>query len=106
MTPDQFVAKWKPAQLKERSAAQEHWIDVCRMLGQPTPAEADPTGDFYCFERGAEKQGGGDGWADVWFKDHFAVEYKRKRKDLEQAYAQLNLYRESLGNPLCSEVFL
>jgi hypothetical protein len=44
MTPETFVAKWKHATLGERQAAQEHWCDVCRMLGQPTPAEADPTG--------------------------------------------------------------
>lgn len=99
MTPDEFVAKWKPSELKERSAAQEHWIDVCRMLGQPTPAEHDKTGTEYCFERGAEKTGGGDGWADVWWRNRFAVEYKGKRKDLVKAYEQLLLYRESLGNP-------
>ena len=99
MNPNEFVAKWKPAELKERSAAQEHWIDICNLLGQKTPAAADPTGEVYCFERGAEKTDGGDGWADVWFKDRFAVEYKRKRRNLEEAYKQLNQYRESLGNP-------
>lgn len=39
MEPHDFVNKWQAAELKERSAAQEHWIDLCRMLGQPTPAE-------------------------------------------------------------------
>ena len=33
----------------ERAAAQEHFIDLCRMLGQPTPNDADPTGDWYAF---------------------------------------------------------
>ncbi len=42
ITPDQFIDKWKAAELKERSAAQEHFIDLCRLLGEPTPAEADP----------------------------------------------------------------
>ncbi len=32
---------------------QEHFIDLCRLLGEPTSAEAYPTGDAYCFERGA-----------------------------------------------------
>ena len=36
-------------------------IDLCRLLDEPTPAEADPTGDAYCFERGASREGGGDG---------------------------------------------
>ena len=63
MTPGAFIAKWRASELKERSAAQEHFIDLCRLLGEPTPAEADPTGEHYCFERGARKDTGGDGWA-------------------------------------------
>jgi|TARA_B100001057_G_scaffold480570_1_gene553548 hypothetical protein len=50
-----FIAKWRPSELKERSAAQEHFLDLCRLLGEPTPAEVDPKGEFYCFERGAAK---------------------------------------------------
>jgi hypothetical protein len=69
------------------------------MLGQPTPNDADPTGDWYAFEKGAGKAEGGEGWADVWMRDHFAWEYKGKRKDLAAAYSQLNGYREALGNP-------
>jgi hypothetical protein len=44
MTPSAFIKKWKAANLKERSAAQEHFIDLCRLLGEQTPAEADPDG--------------------------------------------------------------
>ncbi len=99
MDSQEFVNKWKPNQLKERSASQEHWIDICRLLNQPTPAEVDSTGQVYCFERGAKKSSGGDGWADVWWKGKFAVEYKGKRKNLENAYNQLLQYRESLNNP-------
>jgi len=69
------------------------------MLGQPTPNDADPTGEWYAFEKGAGKAEGGEGWADVWMRDHFAWEYKGKRKDLAAAYSQLNGYREALGNP-------
>ena len=50
MTPGEFIAKWRASELKERSAAQEHFIDLCRLLDEPTPAEADPAGDHYCFE--------------------------------------------------------
>ena len=46
MAPGAFIAKWRSAELKERSAAQEHFIDLCRLLGEPTPAEAAPTGDW------------------------------------------------------------
>ncbi len=40
MTPHQFIAKWKPADLKERAACQEHLLDICAVLGEPTPAVA------------------------------------------------------------------
>ncbi len=46
-----------------------------------------------------QKQSGGQGWADVWFKGHFAVEYKGPHGDLDRAYTQLLQYRESLDNP-------
>lgn len=99
MNASEFIAKWKKVELKERSAAQEHFLDLCRMLGHPTPAEADPTGENFCFEKGAEKHGGGDGFADVWKKDFFGWEYKGKHKDLDNAYNQLLLYRNTLANP-------
>ena len=44
MTPAEFITKWRASVLKERSAAQEHFIDLCRLLGEPTPAEADASG--------------------------------------------------------------
>ena len=95
----EFIAKWKKVDLKERSAAQEHFIDLCRLVGHPTPAQADPTGASYCFERGAAKYGGGDGFADVWKKDFFGWEYKGKHKDLAAAYDQLLRYRDALASP-------
>ena len=52
VTPNEFITKWRASELKERSASQEHFIDLCRLLGEPTPAAADPTGETYCFERG------------------------------------------------------
>jgi hypothetical protein len=40
-----------PTDRTERQAAQEHFIDLCRVLGEPTPNEAiDPDG--YTFEKG------------------------------------------------------
>ena len=99
MTPDQFIKKWKPVQLTERSAAQQHFIDLCYLLGEPTPAEADPTGDTYTFEKGASKASGGNGWADVWRRGVFGWEYKGKGKDLDAAYLQLKLYADALENP-------
>jgi hypothetical protein len=99
MTPAQFIAKWSKSTLGEKQAAQQHFLDLCHLFHHPTPADADPTGSWYCFERGAEKRDGGDGWADVWKKDFFGWEYKGKRKDLAEAYKQLDQYRASLENP-------
>ena len=99
MTPYQFIAKWRASELKERSAAQEHFIDLCRLLDEPTPAEVDPIGERYCFERGARKDTGGDGWADVWKRHHFAWEYKGKHANLDAAFIQLRQYALALENP-------
>ena len=99
MTPGEFIAKWRASELKERSASQEHFIDLCRLLGEPTPAEADPTGEHYCFERGARKDTGGEGWADVWKRHHFAWEYKGKHANLDAAFRQLRQYALALENP-------
>ena len=99
MTPDAFIAKWRASSLKESAASQEHFIDLCRLLGEPTPAEADPAGDFYTFEFGATKATGGQGWADVWKRGCFGWEYKGKDKDLQRAYGQLLQYAAALENP-------
>lgn len=96
--PD-LLTKWTASRRTERAAAQEHFIDLCRLLEQPTPTEADPTGEWYAFEKGVTKQSGGQGFADVWRKGHFAWEYKGKHANLDGAYNQLLLYREDLGNP-------
>ena len=96
MTPHEFISKWRASELKERSASQEHFIDLCRLLGEPTPVEADPTGETYCFERGARKDTGGDGWVDVWKRHHFAWEYKGRRANLDAAF-----WRTTSALPRC-----
>ncbi len=108
MTPQQFVEKWSRVDQPERALSQEHFLDLCRLLGQPTPTEHDATGAEYAFEKGvlvtdgASKGARGDhGYADVWWKGKFGWEYKRKGKyrDLSEAYRQLLRYREALENP-------
>lgn len=99
MTPQQFIAKWQNSQLKERSAAQEHYLDLCRMLGEPSPADVDPTGKDYGFEVGASKTTGGQGFADVFKRGHFGWEYKGTKANLDTAFAQLQRYAIALDNP-------
>ena len=96
--PD-FIARWQGTKLSERSAAQSHFIQLCEVLGQPSPAAADQQGTFYTFEKGVAKTGGGQGFADVWRRGYFAWEYKKQRADLAAAYRQLLSYREDLENP-------
>ena len=99
MTPGAFIAKWRAVELNERSASQSHFIDLCRLLSEPTPTDADPTGEWYCFERGARKDTGGDGWADVWKRGCFAWEYKGRHANLDTAFNQLRQYALALENP-------
>jgi type II restriction/modification system DNA methylase subunit YeeA len=113
MTWPEFKKKWSNYSGKESAAYQEHFNDLCHLLGQPTPAQADPTGDqFFCFQKRVVKDlelipanqpidsaPGERGFADVWKKDCFGWEYKGKKKDLNEAYKQLQRYREALLNP-------
>ncbi|WP_298291965.1 DNA methyltransferase [Thiomonas sp.] len=99
MTPQAFIAKWAAGGaadgLSERAGAQAHFIDLCRLLDVPEPA--DP--EAYCFERGLKKAGGENGWADVWKRGCFAWEYKAPGRDLAAALRQLMTYALALDNP-------
>jgi type II restriction/modification system DNA methylase subunit YeeA len=95
MTPEQFIARWKDNPLSERAGAQAHFDDLCDLLGVDKPRDADN----YCFERGAGKASGGDGWADVWKRAHFGWENKRPGRDLRAALKQLTDYSLELENP-------
>ncbi|WP_374264230.1 DNA methyltransferase [Zoogloea sp.] len=95
MTPAAFIAKWKDNPLSERAGSQAFFLDLCNMLGVPTPS--DP--DNYCFERGATRTGAGHGWADVWMRGHFGWENKGPGGDLAGALRQLMTYALALDNP-------
>src|SRR5436305_3565526 len=116
MSPAEFRKKWARYSGKETSAYQEHFNDLCALLGQASPAAADPTGsESFCFQkrvvkdaellpieetaRVADEPPKERGFADVWKRDCFAWEYKGKKKNLDEAYQQLLRYRESLLNP-------
>ncbi|VAW33623.1 FIG045374: Type II restriction enzyme, methylase subunit YeeA [hydrothermal vent metagenome] len=99
MTPQQFVAKWSKIQQKETAVSQTHFNDVCQLINHLTPIEFDPEGKRFTFETQTSKPDGRKGFADVYFQGHFIWEYKGPHKDLDKAYQQLQLYRESLQNP-------
>lgn len=95
MTPEHFITLWKNNQLNERAGAQQHFNDLCELLDVDKPR--DP--DAYCFERGAKKSDGGDGWADVWKRGFFGWENKKPGRDLTVALKQLTDYALQLENP-------
>lgn len=99
ITPIAFIKKWRKSDLGERQTAQEHFLDICSLIGHPSPAHEDPSGEFFAFEKGANKLGGGKGFADVWKKGYFAWEYKRKNGDLDEALLQLMRYAPALSSP-------
>ena len=55
----EFVNTWQKSTLTERAAAQTHFNGLCEILSESKPAEADPTGSEYTFERGTTKSEGG-----------------------------------------------
>jgi len=94
-----FIRKWERSELKESAAAQSHFNDLCDLLEVEKPTDADAVGDTYCFEKGATKSTGGNGFADVWKKGCFGWEYKGPKANLDVAYAQLQRYAVALENP-------
>jgi type II restriction/modification system DNA methylase subunit YeeA len=99
ITPQDFVSKWKRVTAREKQTYQEHFLDICQLVGHQTPNDYDPTGTRFAFEMGAAKTSGGQGWADVAKLGFFGWEYKGKDADLDKAYEQLLRYRDALQNP-------
>ena len=64
MQAQDFVRKWglggTASALNERAGAQPQFIDLCRVLGVPEPADLEN----YCFERGLTKTGSAGGRTD------------------------------------------
>ena len=87
----QSVAKWQKVQLTERSAAQQHFLDLCELAEHRKPAEADPTGEWFTFERGAAKHGGGDGWSDAWKRAFFGWSADMPEEKILEQLLALNL---------------
>ena len=99
MTPAEFIAKWGPGGpahgLNEEQGAQSHFLDLCELLDVPKPGSADD----YLFERRSLQLGEARGYADVFYRDHFAWENKAPGKNLDAALRQLQQYSLALANP-------
>src|SRR3990167_4279311 len=99
MTPQAFIAKWGPGgpafSLNEEQGAQSHFIDLCALLGVPSPG-SEPG---YLFEQGGRIAGQASGYADVYKRGAFAWENKAPGKNLDAALRQLLGYTLALENP-------
>ncbi|MBP9684823.1 MAG: class I SAM-dependent DNA methyltransferase [Rhodoferax sp.] len=99
MTPQEFIKKWGPGgpafDLNERQGAQPHFIDLCQLLEVPLPGSV---GD-YIFEQDTLVLGEARGYADVFYRNHFAWENKAPGRNLDTALKQLLTYSLALSNP-------
>ena len=73
MTPYDFIARWGPGgpgyTLNERQGAQQHFIELCALLGVPSPTGRE---EDYVFEKGTLALGQQRGFADVFKRGCFA----------------------------------
>ena len=101
LTVEQFVEKWTDVDLGERQSYQQHFLDLCALYTPYKPMGKTSKGLEFIFERATREKEGKQGFADVYFENHFAIEYKapNKHKTLDEAYQQLQRYREPLKNP-------
>ena len=100
MIPDEFVAKWRENARRENASSQEHFLDLCALVGVPTPNAPGIVVADYTFEAVATRTStGGAGSADVWRRGHFVWEYKGAGGDLAGANQQARDYLASLQNP-------
>jgi hypothetical protein len=46
--PIDFIKKWKAVALNESAATHSHFNELCSLLGEETPTDADHDGSWYC----------------------------------------------------------
>src|SRR4051812_35424890 len=62
MNASDFVAKRRHVELTERASAHSRFIDLCRLVGHPTPVEADPKREWFTSGHGLTRRTGKLGW--------------------------------------------
>ena len=93
MTPPQFIAKWRNVEFGEKQASQEMFLDLCALVGHPTPvAYGNP--DAFTFEKWVP-----GGFADAYLEDRFGWEFKGSDDQLPGAFNQLLRYQVYLKTP-------
>ena len=93
MAPHELIARWQDAGFGERQGAQPFFIDLCAVVGHPTPAAyGDP--ERFTFEKWVP-----GGFADAYFEEHFGWEFKGQDAQLDGAFDQLLRYQVHLKTP-------
>ena len=93
MTPPQFIAKWRDVEFGEKQASQEMFLDICALIGHPTPV-AYGSPDAFTFEKWVP-----GGFADAYLEDRFGWEFKGSDDQLPGAFNQLLRYQVYLKTP-------
>jgi hypothetical protein len=55
MDADAFVEKWNRSRRTEKSAAVEHFLDLCELVNHPKPGDIDGKGLTFTTEKGVVK---------------------------------------------------
>ena len=93
MSPRAFIDKWRNVEFGEKQASQEMFLDLCALVGHPTPvAYGNP--DAFTFEKWVP-----GGFADAYLEDRFGWEFKGGDDQLPGAFNQLLRYQVYLKTP-------
>lgn len=102
-TIEAFIKKWGSGgsgfSLNERQGAQQHFLELCDVIGVEKPTGVNDGTTDYLFEKGTLMLGEKRGYADVFKRNVFAWEYKAPGRSLNDALTQLMRYAMALGNP-------
>ena len=93
LSPEQFVAKWRNAEFGEKQASQEMFLDICALVGHPTPVQHGNS-QVFTFEKWVP-----GGFADAYLEGHFGWEFKGSDADLDEGLLQLLRYQVHLKTP-------
>ena len=93
MRPEEFIAKWLHSEFGEKQASQEMFLDICRLVGHPTPGEFGDSQSF-TFEKWVP-----GGFADAYLEERFGWEFKGSDANLDEAMNQLLRYQVHLKTP-------
>ena len=93
MTPAHFAAKWANVNFGEKQASQEMFLDICAVVGHPTPGDLGSP-ETFTFEKAVP-----GGFADAFLEGCFGWEFKGSDDQLRGAFNQLLRYQVHLKTP-------